>query len=203
MIELCSSDADTCKNLLPYDGEAYYQKAVFSRNQADTILIALIEEIDWKHDELLMFGKKVITQRKVAWYGNEGIEYAYSKAIKRALSWTEGLLRLKMIIETVSNETYNSCLLNLYHNGTEAMGWHSDDEKELKQNGTIASLSFGVARKFVFRHKVSKEKVEIWLEPGSLLLMKGTIQSNWMHRLAPSKAVTDPRVNLTFRTIVT
>jgi alkylated DNA repair dioxygenase AlkB len=189
-------------NLLPIDGEAYYMDAFFSRNQAEAIFNTLMDEINWKNDELLIYGKKITTKRKVAWYGDEGIEYKYSKSVKRAISWTPGLIYIKNIIETSLNETFNSCLLNLYHNGSEGMGWHSDDEKELKQNGTIASLSLGAPRKFVFKHKVSKNKIEVWLKHGSLLLMQGTIQKNWMHCLAPSKNVTEPRINLTFRYVV-
>ena len=118
-----------------------------------------------------------------------------------ALPWTEDLIALKCIAEAVSGETYNSCLLNLYHDGNEGMAWHSDGEKELKKNGAIASLSFGAERKFAFKHKLSKEVVAVQLSHGSLLVMKGETQTHWMHRLPPSKRITSPRINLTFRTI--
>jgi len=98
-------------------------------------------------------------------------------------------------------KTFNSCLLNLYHSGEEGMAWHSDAEKDLKKNGAIGSLSLGAERKFAFRHKQTKEKVELYLEHGSLLVMKGTTQTNWLHRLPPAKKVTALRINLTFRTI--
>jgi alkylated DNA repair dioxygenase AlkB len=111
------------------------------------------------------------------------------------------LLELKEIIEQNTGETFNSCLLNLYHNGNEGMAWHSDGEKDLKKNGAIASLSFGAERKFVFKHKKSKEKVELLLENGSLLVMKDFTQTNWLHRLPTTKLITKSRVNLTFRTI--
>jgi alkylated DNA repair dioxygenase AlkB len=103
--------------------------------------------------------------------------------------------------EAVSGEKYNSCLLNLYHTGEEGMAWHSDGEKELQKDGAIASLSFGAERKFSFKHKVTKEKIELWLQDGSLLVMKGTTQSHWLHRLPPTKKVLTPRINLTFRQI--
>ncbi|HAV54098.1 MAG TPA: alpha-ketoglutarate-dependent dioxygenase AlkB, partial [Aequorivita sp.] len=105
-------------------------------------------------------------------------------------------------IETISGETFNSCLLNLYHSGAEGMGWHSDAEKDLKKNGAIASVSLGAERKFALKHKQTKETVSLNLEHGSLLLMKGTTQTHWLHRLPPTKKIHDPRINLTFRTIV-
>jgi alkylated DNA repair dioxygenase AlkB len=127
--------------------------------------------------------------------------YTYSKVTKQAKPWTEALEKIKQEVEKKSGETYNSCLLNLYHSGEEGMAWHSDGEKDLKKNGAIASVSFGAERKFAFKHKDSKEKVEVWLENGSLLVMKGTTQSHWLHRLPPTKKIHSPRVNLTFRTI--
>src|SRR5699024_713386 len=111
------------------------------------------------------------------------------------------LLELKNKIEEETGEEFNSCLLNLYHDGSEGMGWHSDDESDLKKNGTIGSLSLGAKRKFVFKHKTTKEKVEVFLDHGSLLLMKGETQRYWLHTLPPTKKVKSPRVNLTFRTI--
>ena len=107
-----------------------------------------------------------------------------------------------MITEQKTGETFNSCLLNLYHTGDEGMAWHSDGEKDLKKNGAIASLSFGAARKFAFKHKETKQTVNVLLEPGSLLVMKDETQTHWLHRLPPTKTVQIPRINLTFRTIV-
>ncbi|HKL91257.1 MAG TPA: alpha-ketoglutarate-dependent dioxygenase AlkB, partial [Allomuricauda sp.] len=155
-----------------------------------------------EQDVVHMFGKRIETKRKVAWYGDQPFEYTYSNSTKKALLWTPELLAIKNLTEKFTEETYNSCLLNLYHSGEEGMGWHSDDEKELKPNGAIASLSFGAERKFAFKHKESKEKVGLTLDHGSLLVMKGTTQSNWLHRLPPTKLVKLPRINLTFRTVV-
>jgi alkylated DNA repair dioxygenase AlkB len=117
------------------------------------------------------------------------------------LPWTKDLLELKKIVEQHSGATYNSCLLNLYHSGKEGMAWHSDAEKDLKKHGAIGSLSLGAARKFSFKHKETKEKVSLILEHGSLLVMKDNTQTNWLHRLPPTKLVRLPRINLTFRTI--
>jgi alkylated DNA repair dioxygenase AlkB len=108
---------------------------------------------------------------------------------------------LKKLIEDKTGETYNSCLLNLYHSGDEGMGWHSDGEKELKKNGAIASVSLGAERKFAFKHKETKEVISQVLAHGSVLVMKNETQSHWLHRLPPTIRVSTPRVNLTFRTI--
>ena len=106
-----------------------------------------------------------------------------------------------MLLQQVTGETFNSCLLNLYHSGGEGMAWHSDGEKDLKKNGAIASMTFGAERKFSFKHKETKETISLTLEHGSLLIMKGETQKHWLHRLPPTKLITQPRINLTFRTI--
>ncbi len=190
-------------NLLPKDGVVEYYGKLLGQWNADNYLYKLLYTIEWKNDEAIMFGRKIYTKRKVAWYGDQPFEYTYSKTTKLALPWTSALLELKELVEERSGETFNSCLLNLYHSGEEGMAWHSDGETDLKKNGAIASLSFGAARKFSFKHKQTKEKVELVLEHGSLLMMKDTTQTNWLHRLPPTKLITAPRVNLTFRSIVT
>ena len=188
-------------NLLPADGEVYYHGRVMSLNEADQYLNILMQEIPWEHDQAIIFGKKIITKRKVAWYGEHPFEYTYSGITKSALPWTEALKSLKSLAEAQTNETYNSCLLNLYHTGEEGMAWHSDAEKDLKRNGAIASMSFGAERKFAFKHKQTGGVINTFLEHGSLLVMKGTTQTHWLHRLPPTTKVNKPRVNLTFRTI--
>ena len=131
------------------------------------------------------------------------MEYTYSKTTKTALPWTSDLLEIRRVIEEKTKETFNSCLLNLYHSGEEGMGWHSDDEKDLQKYSAIASISLGAERKFVFKNKENKETVSLSLENGSLLLMQGKTQTHWLHRLPPTKKVNTPRINLTFRTIKT
>lgn len=193
---------DETKNLLPKDGVVNYYGKIIPEELANTIFNNLLENLDWKHDEATVYGKHYITKRKVAWYGDKTFEYTYSGKTKKALPFTLGLLKLKQLVELKTGETFNSCLCNLYHNGEETMGWHSDGEKDLKKHGAIASLSFGAERKFAFKHKQTKEKCEFLLEHGSLLVMTGTTQEHWLHRLPPTKKIKDPRVNLTFRTIV-
>lgn len=191
------------QNLLPYDGIVNYHGQIFTASEIEDFFNLLSTGIHWEHDEVIMFGKKIITKRKVAWYGEKPFDYTYSHVKKTALYWNDALKAIKDKVEKASGETYNSCLLNLYHNGEEGMGWHTDNEKELKKEGAIASVSFGAVRKFAFKHKETQEKVELTLENGSLLVMKGTTQSHWLHRLPPSKKITTPRINLTFRTIIT
>tara|TARA_B110000046_G_scaffold185413_1_gene226927 strand:+ start:2113 stop:2715 length:603 start_codon:yes stop_codon:yes gene_type:complete len=189
------------RNILPFDGITDYHGLVLDKNQCDFYYQKLIKTIQFKNDEAIIFGKKVITKRKVAWYGASDFSYTYSKITKTAYIFTKELLELKEIVEKESGETYNSCLLNLYHSGDEGMAYHSDGEKMLKKNGAIASLSLGAARKFSFKHKENKQRVDVILENGSLLVMKKGTQTNWVHRLPPTKKVNSPRINLTFRTI--
>jgi alkylated DNA repair dioxygenase AlkB len=189
-------------NLLPVDGVVNYYGPVLDYNKAQFYYEVLLKTIEWKNDEAIIFNKHIITKRKAAWYGDSNYAYTYSNATKYALPFTKELLELKAITEVLTQTTYNSCLLNLYHNGDEGMAWHSDDEKTLQKEGAIASLSFGAERKFSFKHKKTKETVSLLLENGSLLVMKGTTQNNWLHRLPPTKKIHQPRVNLTFRTII-
>ncbi len=188
-------------NLLPFDGEVNYYGSVMNTKQSEYYFDQLLQNIQWENDKAIIFGKLIITKRKVAWYGDKPFEYTYSKTTKSALPWTKELLELKEIIENKTGEKFNSCLLNLYHNGDEGMAWHSDGEKDLKKNGAVGSLSFGAERKFSFKHKKTKQTVSVYLEKGSLLVMKGTTQINWLHRLPPTKKVKKPRINLTFRII--
>ncbi|MDC0956642.1 alpha-ketoglutarate-dependent dioxygenase AlkB [Flavobacteriaceae bacterium] len=188
-------------NLLPFDGEVNYYGSVMNTKQSEYYFDQLLQNIQWENDKAIIFGKLIITKRKVAWYGDKPFEYTYSKTTKSALPWTKELLELKEIIENKTGEKFNSCLLNLYHNGDEGMAWHSDGEKDLKKNGAVGSLSFGAERKFSFKHKKTKQTVSVYLEKGSLLVMKGTTQINWLHRLPPTKKVKNPRINLTFRII--
>lgn len=189
-------------NLLPFDGDVRYFGKVLSTDQSDAYLTNLLENILWKNDEAVIFGRHIITKRKVAWYGNANYSYTYSNTTKQALPWTKELLELKNLTEKHSLVRYNSCLLNLYHDGSEGMAWHSDDEKALAKNGTIGSLTLGAERKFAFKHKQTGHTVSLILEHGSLLLMQGTTQTHWLHRLPPTKKITRPRINLTFRTMV-
>lgn len=186
-------------NILPCDGKVIYYGKIVEPNIANIYTDLLFSNIEWKNDEAIIFGKHIITKRKAAWYGDKAYPYTYSNTTKHALPWTKELLELKKLAEEKTNAMYNACLLNLYHNGDEAMAWHSDDEKELAKNGCIASFSFGAERKFMFKHKKSGQTISILLENGSLLAMMDTTQTNWLHKLTKSVKIKTPRVNLTFR----
>jgi alkylated DNA repair dioxygenase AlkB len=189
-------------NLLPYDGEVLYYGHILTDEKARRYFAALLQNIPWQNDEAVIFGKRIITKRKVAWYGNERYSYTYSNVTKEALPWTPELLELKALTETITGKQFNSCLLNLYHDGQEGMAWHSDNEKALGPETVIASVSLGTARKFSFKHKHTAEKKDIVLDNGSLLIMQGTTQTHWLHRLPPSVKIKGARINLTFRTII-
>ncbi len=198
-MDLFRQSIEQPENLLPKDGIVKYYGAILSWESADHYFNQLLKTIDWKHDEVRIAGKHLTTKRKVAWHGDHSFTYSYSGTSKTAQPWTKELLELKTTVEEKTNETFNSCLLNLYNDGSEGMSWHSDAEKELKENGAIGSFSLGAERKFAFKHKSTKETVSIQLEHGSLLVMQGTTQTFWQHRLPPTKTVTEPRINLTFR----
>ena len=184
-------------------GAAYYYGKIFTFDEANEYFHSLLQNIPWKNDEVIVFGKHIVTKRKTAWYGDSDYVYIYSNTEKKALPCTGELIKLKQVVENLLNTKFNSCLLNLYHDGNEGMGWHSDDEKSIEEHSTIASVSFGAERKFSFKNKQSKKIISILLEHGSLLLMKGQTQKNWLHSLPKSKNITLPRINLTFRRMVT
>ncbi|SMB89137.1 DNA-N1-methyladenine dioxygenase [Pasteurella testudinis DSM 23072] len=193
-------------NLLPYDGIVNDYGVVFEAAATDAYFYELLNHIPWRHDEAVMFGKHITTARKVAWYGDQNFHYRYSGATRTALPWNETLLALKQQVETliqpVSPTGFNSCLLNLYHHGNEGMAWHSDDEACLGKNAVIASLSFGATRKFAFKHRRTGEKRDMLLQHGQLLVMRGSTQSHWLHAIMKTTKVHEPRINLTFRTMV-
>ncbi len=191
---------DPSINILPRDGIAHYYGPIWSAVEATHYMERLLHTISWQNDEVLIYGKHIVTPRKVAWVGD--INYTYSGKTHVATAWTTELSVLKERVEQLSGATYNSCLLNLYHSGEEGMGWHCDDETTLARNSAIASLSFGAERKFAFRHKETKETVALTLENSSLLVMQGTTQAHWQHSLPKTARIKTPRINLTFRTMV-
>lgn len=205
-MDLFSSQSFEPINILSCDGEVNYYGEIMPMEQAEHYFHSLFNQLAWQCDQAMIFGKLIETKRKVAWYADtrngQPFEYTYSNITKRSLPFTTELLALKNIVEHETGEQYNACLANLYHSGEEGMAWHSDGEKDLKEQGAIASLSFGVTRKFAFKHKKTKEVIALPLKAGSLLVMKGETQKHWLHRLPPTKTVQEPRINLTFRTIV-
>ena len=159
-------------DVLNQDGIVNYYAKILSSEEANPYFDLLMRNIQWENDHLIFFGKYVTTKRKVAWYGDSECLYTYSNTTKRALAWTNELFEIKQIVEKYAGTKFNSCLLNLYHNGDEGMGWHSDDEESLGKNNTIASLSFGAERKFSFKHKQTKQTVSLVLEHGRKVVRK-------------------------------
>lgn len=205
-LDLFAPLADPTNNLLPGDGIVNDYGLVFSTAESDSLLVTLLSDIPWCHDEVVIHGKRIVTARQVAWYGDADFSYTYSGITRTARPWTGTLLSIKARVEermlSVSPTTFNCCLLNLYSNGNEGMSWHSDDEKELGPDTVIASVSFGATRKFAFKHKRTKEKRELMLQHGQLIVMRGATQSHWLHAIMKSARVHEPRVNLTFRTML-
>ncbi len=196
-MDLFGNDPES--NLLPKDGTVIYHGSILPSGKSDEIFPNLLTNIPWRHDEVVMFGKHITTARKVAWVADEGVAYAYSGKSREPVAWTGTLLELKAICEEHTGAAYNSCLLNLYQDGSQGMGWHSDDERSIVPRSSIACLSFGAVRKFSFKHKQTKETVSLPLEDGSLLDMRGTTQEHWHHQLPKTKKVNMPRISLTFR----
>ena len=194
--------APTKKILLNQDGCLVYYKDFISKDESTIASNALRDEAAWNSDVLKLFGKPIVTRRKVAFQGDDGIHYTYSGFRKNASTWTPEVKKIKHAIEQLTGYSFNSCLLNLYHNGTEGMGWHSDNEKEMMPRACIASVSLGAERTMAFRHKQKTESYKFQLETGSLLLMEGAIQEYWQHSLPIRKKVLEPRINLTFRSII-
>ena len=186
-------------NIINQDGQAHYFGIIVNAEQKHTYFNELLNKIEWTNEKLIMFGKEIITKRKVAFYGDSLMSYTYSNKTKQALAWTPLLLGIKNLTTSFTGSHYNACLLNLYHDGEEGMGWHSDDEKEIIPNSSIASLSFGAERKFAIKHKTTKETHSILLENGSLFEMLGSFQKHWLHSMPKSKKIIAPRINLTFR----
>ena len=186
------------------DAEIHYFPNFFSIEASDCLLKTLNQKINWRQNTIGLYGKKSLVPRLEAWYGDTGKSYSYSGIQMDPTPWIDELLEIKLAIEKHAKKTFNSVLVNYYRNGRDKVAWHSDDEKELGKNPIIGSISFGAERKFKLRHKSHKInglKAEINLKHGSLLLMKGETQHNWMHEIPRTSHQIGPRVNLTYRYI--
>lgn len=160
-----------------------------------------LQQLKWQQDNIVIYGKSVLIPRLQAWYGDNGVEYGYSNLKLTTHPWNTELLELKQLIEEKLKVKFNSVLANLYRDGNDTVGWHSDDEPELGQNPVIASLSLGGEREFHLKHLKTKETLKLNLKSGSLLVMAGETQHYWQHSVPRKKAKTPPRINLTFRRI--
>lgn len=183
------------------DGEYIYIPNFYGKAKANSFLKAFIENIDWKQESMNMYGKQVLFPRLTAWYGDDDKPYSFSGITLQPKPWSTELLEIKKDIEPLSKVVFNSVLLNRYRNGNDSISWHTDAEKELGQNPIIASVNFGAERVFQLRHMDNKQKIEILLEHGSLLIMQGALQHFWQHQVPKTKKITTERINLTFRVI--
>ena len=183
------------------NGEYVFYPNFFSKSESDTLLQNLRSTIHWKQESMNMYGKKIDFPRLTAWYGNDDKPYSFSGITLQPLPWSNEILTIKSKIEPVANTAFNSVLLNLYRDGNDSISWHTDAEKELGINPVIASVNFGATRKFQLRHIKTKEKLEIELTHGSLLIMQGELQHFWQHQVPKTSKVVGERINLTFRVI--
>ena len=181
-----------------------YIENFFDFDQSQLYMKHLTNDIKWKREKIRMWGREIVTKKRIAWYADEGKSYTYSGSTFHPDQWNELLLEIKKYVEQYIKFQFNSVLLNEYPNGKVGMGWHSDDERELGIDPIIASLSFGANRDFIFKHKTDKnvDNIKIHLKSGSLLLMLGSTQHHWKHSLPKRLKVREPRINLTFRKIL-
>jgi alkylated DNA repair dioxygenase AlkB len=183
------------------NGHYYYNPAFFPKTLSDSYLKILRETIQWKQESMNMYGKRINFPRLTAWYGENDKPYSFSGITLSPHPWTKELIEIKSKIETIAEATFNSVLLNLYRSGNDSISWHTDAEKELGKNPVIASVNFGATRTFQLRHLETKEKLEIELVHGSLLIMKGELQHFWQHQVPKTAKKVAERINLTFRVI--
>ncbi|NOX43762.1 MAG: alpha-ketoglutarate-dependent dioxygenase AlkB [Gammaproteobacteria bacterium] len=188
-------------NLVAYGGDVFYLEHFIDQDGASKLYTHFFNGLDWREEQIKIYGKEITVPRRVCWYGDPDTNYTYSGISHLPTPWTKSLLDLKQKIESATQHRFNSVLANLYRDQNDSMGWHADKEKELGNNPFIASLSLGEPRLFRLRHNKSKEIVELTLSHGSLLLMGGTLQHNWQHCIPKTKLKTAARINLTFREI--
>ena len=184
------------------DQQAFLYPKFLDKPDADQYFRVLYDEIDWQQEELFLYGRRLNVPRLIAWHGDAGVNYRYSGVDHRALPWNQSLLDIRKKLSEKVSETFNGVLLNLYRDGQDSMGWHSDDEPELGIEPVIASISLGQERNIQFRRRDNHaKKISLVLPHGSLLLMQGKSQVGWQHQIPKSRKPMKPRINLTFRNI--
>lgn len=195
-------DLENKKKIKIKDGELYYDRFFFNNIEANKYFSLLKKEIQWRQDNIKIFGKIYPQPRLTALYANNNKSYSYSNIKMHPITFTPTLFDIKSKIEKRLNSQFTSCLLNLYRNGQDSNGWHADNEKELGLNPVIASLSLGAERVFHMKHRNDKkEKLKINLTNGSLLVMRGKTQHHWLHQIPKTRKKVEERINLTFRII--
>lgn len=210
-----SIPGDVHVKAFPPAGELVYARDWMARENADTLFAELMEQVDWESRSIRMFGKRMLQPRKIAFQGEPGVSYAYSGGHYAAQRWHPRVAGLAEALATVAGVEFNCVLLNLYRDGRDSMGWHSDDEPELGRNPVIASISLGSPRRFMLRRANAgknngknggknggQSTFEIEPVHGSLVVMRGDMQAHWQHQVPKTARAVAPRINLTFRRIV-
>jgi alkylated DNA repair dioxygenase AlkB len=197
-----SEAAGAARELMIADGQLCYWACAFDQQESDRLLLDLRQRIEWQQEEILIFGRRTLVPRLVAWYGDPVASYTYSGTRHEPRPWTIALLGIRARVEALTGAAFNSVLLNLYRDGNDGMGWHSDDEPELGRDPQIASVSLGATRRLRMQHRRRKSEVlSVDLGHGSLLLMAGETQHHWRHCVPKTAARVGERINLTFRRI--
>jgi alkylated DNA repair dioxygenase AlkB len=178
--------------------------AFFPTSEADRLFSKLRDTTAWRQETITLYGRTIDIPRLTAWYGDAGTTYVYSGIKNVPLPWTTVLLEVRRAVEPAAGVVFNSVLLNRYRTGKDSVSWHADDEPEFGEQPVIASVSFGGIRTFELRHKRRKGlKASVDLTHGSLFIMRGDTQANWLHRIPKTARPVPERLNLTFRAVVT
>lgn len=194
------SESAIVQHLAMPDGDVLLYPLTFPDH--NSLFQTLLATTPWQQHVLTLYGRPIAAPRLSAWYGDKGAVYSYSGLRLEPLAWNATLLKIKYNLDELAGVSFNSVLMNLYRDGKDSMGWHSDAESELGKNPVIASVSLGVVRRFNFQHKKRPIRIALDLEPGSTLIMKGATQHYWRHNLPKTRKAVGPRINLTFRRIM-
>jgi alkylated DNA repair dioxygenase AlkB len=184
------------------DGEGVWFRRAFTAEESAGLFAALRQETLWRQHSITLYGRTIASPRLSAWHGDPDASYSYSGLRLEPELWTPALRSTRERVEALAGTRFNSVLLNLYRDGGDSMGWHSDDEPELGRDPVIASVSFGAARRFLMQHKKQRLRREWWLEDGDVLVLGGATQRHWRHHVPKTRQPVGPRINLTFRWIV-
>ena len=183
------------------DAEVSHYPGFLRDAEQQSIFDQLRNTTPWEQHVVRLFGRSHPAPRLSAWYGDEGATYTYSGLRLSPQPWTPQLDQLRQRVSALTSKPFNSTLLNYYRDGSDGMGWHSDDEPELGRDPCIASLSLGSERRFLLRHKTQSNLPthEYLLGDGDLLIMDGKTQHHWKHQIPKTRRPVGPRINITFR----
>jgi len=184
------------------DGQLLFYPSFFSEEESRIFFNQLKSGVEWRQESMSLYGKKIAFPRLTAWYGDKDKPYTFSGLTLQPSDWTKDLLKIREKIEPIAGAHFNSVLLNLYRDGNDSISWHTDAEKELGVNPIISSVNFGATRTFQIRHIKTKERIDIPLGNGALLIMRGAMQHHWQHQVPKTAKYVNERINLTFRVLL-